>query len=272
MKTKKIFALIALNVLLLLVLQASMNNVIAKPQGIVLQGITRHNSVMYGAYESAFLAQNPDVDDIIWLEISKQSEWITAINSPSYSIDILWGGGPTIFNIVADAGYMLPFQDPALIDYIETNISKTIAGGDMYRQEANGDIMWVGAAISSFGFTVNHDNLAAYGLPVPRSWEELASTEYFLGTNTHAIGMGDAPETTSNTRVYQIILQKFGWEAGWDILTRMAGNSKIFDSSDNTRDSAITGSQALAMTIDFYGYQAEQQNPACEYIIPQDET
>ncbi len=273
MKTKKIFAIIALNILLILVLQAGMKNAIAKPQGIVLQGITRHNATMYGAFETAFLARNPDVDDIQWLEISDQTRWATAINSPSYSIDLLWGGGPTIFNIIADAGLMLPLENPELIAYIDANISETVAGGDMFRRnETTDEFLWVGAALSSFGFTVNHANLAAYGLSVPHSWEELASTDYFLGTNTHAIGMGDAPETTSNTRVYQIILQKFGWEAGWDIITRMAGNSKIFDSSDNTRDSVITGSQAIAMTIDFYGYQAEEQNDDCEYIIPEFET
>ncbi|MCK4827926.1 hypothetical protein KA005_70000, partial [bacterium] len=203
MKSKKIMAILMLNVLLIVTFQSSVDLAVAEPSaGLILQGITRHNNNMYSAFELAFKSQHPEVADIEWLEISDNSKWISAINSPSYSIDILWGGGPTIFNIVADAGYMLPFQDQELIDYIEANISETMAGGDMMRRDSSNDILWVGAALSSFGFTVNHANLDAYGLEVPDSWEDLASTDYFLGTTTHAIGMGDAPETTSNTRVY----------------------------------------------------------------------
>ncbi|MHA1973760.1 MAG: extracellular solute-binding protein [Candidatus Hodarchaeales archaeon] len=248
---------------------------IAKTEaGVTLYGITRHDATIYTKYTNAFVAKFPEVSNILWLERTQVSAWRSAIESGSNPVSILWGGGPTIFNILADEGLMSPFQDTDLVSYIQNNINQTIAGADMLRyNETTGDILWAAAAISSFGFTVNHKNLDNYGLPVPQTWEDLASPIYYLGTTQHALGMGDAPETTSNTRVYQIILQKFGWEAGWDIITRMAGNAKIFEGgSGPTRDSVITGSQAVAMTIDFYGYQAQAQNPDCEYIIPKNES
>jgi ABC-type Fe3+ transport system substrate-binding protein len=244
-----------------------------KTQGVTLYGITRHDGTIYTKYTNQFVAQHPDIDNILWLERTNVAAWRSAIESGSNPVSILWGGGPTIFNILANEGLCLPWNLTTLVDYVDTSINDTIAGAEMIRYDDSDDIIWVAAAISSFGFTVNHDNLAAYGLPIPETWEDLASPTYYLGTTQHALGMGDAPETTSNTRVYQIILQKFGWEAGWDIITRMAGNAKIFEGgSGPTRDSVITGSQAVAMTIDFYGYQAMAQNPSCEYIIPKNES
>ncbi|UCG03684.1 MAG: extracellular solute-binding protein [Candidatus Heimdallarchaeota archaeon] len=250
---------------------SSVIGTVKKPQA-TLFAVTRHDFTIYDKYETRFKELYPECGDIQWLELADVAAWRSAIQSPNYNIDILWGGGPTFFNVLADEDLILPIQDATLTSYLDDNVPEEMAGAEMSRKEG-GEYLWVAAAISSFGFTVNHKNLETYGLEVPRSWEELASPEYFLGTTQHAIGMGDAPETTSNTRIYQIILQKFGWEAGWDILTRMHGNSKIFEAgSGATRDSVVTGEQAVAMTIDFYGYQAQVQNKDCEYILPENET
>lgn len=244
-----------------------------KTQQVNLYAITRHDKTIYDMYENAFKKDHPEVNDIKWLELTNVAAWRSAIITQTYSIDILWGGGPSIFNVLAGEGLLTPFGDPTFKSELDSKIPDTIAGAQMNHRDTSGDYLWVAAAISSFGYTVNYENLETYGLEVPRSWEELASPEYYLGTTQHAIGMGDAPATTSNTRVYQIILQKFGWEAGWDILTRMAGNSKLFEGgSGPTRDSVIEGEQAIAMTIDFYGYQAMVQNEDCQYIAPEGET
>jgi hypothetical protein len=80
--------------------------------------------------------------------------------------------------------------------------------------------------------------------------------------------MGDPPLTTSNTRIYQIILQAFGWEEGWKIITRMAANAGIYPGSVDTRAAVVSGEVGIAMTIDFYGVIANRENDACEYIIP----
>ena len=70
------------------------------------------------------------------------------------------------------------------------------------------NLKWVAAAISSFGFTVNNKTLDQRNLPFPTTWEDLASPEFFTSIAQNNIAMGNAPDTTSNTRIYQIILQK----------------------------------------------------------------
>jgi ABC-type Fe3+ transport system substrate-binding protein len=136
--------------------------------------------------------------------------------------------------------------------------------------------MWVGSAISSFGFTINKEFLQSYGLPEPTTWMELGNETYaqFIDfPSVSAIGTADATLSTSNTRMFEIILQTYGWKDGWELLTLMGANSRIFDKSESVRDAAIQGSIGAGTTIDFYGYTAQLELPdLCKYILPQDGT
>lgn len=145
----------------------------------------------------------------------------------------------------------------------------------MKRIDGDGRVYWVAASIASFGFTVNYDVISKYKLPVPRKWSDLGSPE--LGKPLvlelkPMVSIADPTRSTSHTRMYEIILQAYGWELGWVNLTLMAANSLIEGGSTEARDNAIAGRVAVAITIDFFGYTAMQANPATEYIIPEGET
>jgi spermidine/putrescine-binding protein len=102
---------------------------------------------------------------------------------------------------------------------------------------------------------------------------DLASTTYAAHLPTTLVGTADATTSTSNTRIFQIILQIYGWREGWDLLIRMGANSAIFDQSGNVRDAVINKEIAIGTTIDFYGYTAQWINPEfCRYIFPADGT
>ena len=73
----------------------------------------------------------------------------------------------------------------------------------------------------------------------------------------------------SNTRVYEIILQALGWDAGWALISAISGNSVIYHGSTEVLNAVTLGEVAVALTIDFYGYQSQIENPSTEYIIPQ---
>ncbi|MEM0014648.1 MAG: hypothetical protein QXX81_03190 [Zestosphaera sp.] len=72
--------------------------------------------------------------------------------------------------------------------------------------------------------------------------------------------------------MYEIILQAYGWDEGWKVLTTMAANSKVYSGSADVREGVIIGEVDVGITIDFYGYTAHYQNPDCKYIIPAGET
>ncbi len=245
---------------------------IVTPDATELTIVTRHDTTIQTAFSNAFLAtdraQELGITGLNFLQATTDEGWKKLLGDPSKSVDLAWGGGPALFNTMNNWGLLKPIDNTTLVDYINANVPDTIAGAGMKLNNTSGELIWIANAISSFGFTVNHDFLDQYGLPVPRTWAELASPTYYIDPSVKAISIGDPPLTTSITRIYQIILQAFGWEAGWSLMTRLGGNSGIYPGSVDTRAAVVQGEVGIAMTIDFYGVIAGRENPNTEYIIP----
>ncbi|MBD3406739.1 MAG: extracellular solute-binding protein [Candidatus Lokiarchaeota archaeon] len=234
--------------------------------------LTRHDTAIHQAYETAFLAseqaQEAGIEDIVW-KTQQAQFWDTVIDAGG--IDVLWGGGPTIFDQQVRNDNLEPLTSENVSTIVE-RIPDEIAGASMKRTNDNGDVVWVAAAISSFGFTVNHNFLDTYGLPTPNNWTHLAQPIWGSILPTATIAMGNAPKTTSNTRIYEIITQGMGWDAGWQTMARMVGSSNLYQGSVETQAAAESGEVGVSMSIDFYGYSTQKQNPYCEYILPENET
>ncbi|OYT40745.1 MAG: ABC transporter substrate-binding protein [Desulfurococcales archaeon ex4484_58] len=252
--------------------------------GVTLTIITRHEATIITKTKEVFLqsivAKELGIENIIPVYAGPE-QWETYISQAAERgapIDVAWGGGPTLFNYIDSLGYIEPLDNNThpeynAILYEMTKIPERIAGAPTWKVGDDGFIHWIGAAISSFGFTVNHDKLNQYSLPMPRKWIDLTKPEYAKALpDTQLTGIADPTKSTSNTRMYEIILQAYGWEDGWRVLTLMAANAKIYDSSSGVRDAVTRGDIAVGITIDFYGYTAMHQNPACEYIIPENES
>ena len=167
-------------------------------------------------------------------------------------------------------GYLAPITDQKVLGLLGKDIPETIAGMPMVRKDKDGKIYWIAAALSSFGFTENKKSIQKWGLPEPKKWEDIATEAW--ARDPPQYGIADPTMSTSNTRIYQIILQTFGWDKGWRILTIIAANSRIYDASDAVREAVIAGDIAAGNTIDFYGYTAMHLNPDCVYIIPEGES
>ncbi len=241
-----------------------------QPTGNVLTIITRHDTSIHSVFEPAFLAtdfaREHNIVDIKW-KTPTGEYWEQLIDAGG--IDVCWGGGPTLFDHLMQDGYLRPLNSTLLEDAL-SRVNDTIAGADMKRRNVEGDVVWVAAAISSFGFTVNHAFLEDHDLPTPATWTDLANATYGKDLPTiHPIAMGNAPGTTSNTRIYEIITQALGWEQGWITLVRMGGSANIYSGSVEVQTAVETAEVGIAMSIDFYGFVTQSKNPDCEYIIPE---
>lgn len=245
--------------------------------------ITRHEQSILTLTKNVFLkspvAKELGIVDIQFLSAPAElwPDYIEKAKKAGTPIDVAWGGGPTLFNNLDVEGYLLPInqRDPVFqaIYYELSKIPERIAGAESYKVDGNGNIRWIGASVSSFGFTVNNLRLTQYGLPTPQKWEDLARPEYAVYLpSIPMISIADPTMSTSNTRIFEIILQAKGWEEGWRILTLLTANSIVYSSSSDARDAVIRGDVAIGTTIDFYGYMAQYANPNCRYIAPQGET
>ncbi len=254
------------------------------PTGVTLTIITRHeNTIIQKTMEKFLNSEVAKKLGIVNIQtiFAGPELWETYIKKAlekGRPIDVAWGGGPTLFNYIDKLGYIEPLDNTThpeynAVLYEMSKIPPRIAGAPTWKVGPDGFVHWIGAAISSFGFTVNHKVLNDYGVPVPKKWKDLADPVYakYL-PDVPLTGIADPTKSTSNTRMYEIILQAYGWDEGWKVLTLMAANAKIYDSSSGVRDAVIRGEIGAGITIDFYGYTAMHQNPDCEYIIPQNES
>ena len=241
--------------------------------GKTIRVITRHGADIMLVAENLFLesdfAVENNIVNIEWIPIA-DALWIETITR-SEDIDVAWGGGPDLFDIILDADLLVPLEGEN-IEAILAGIPDEI-GGSETRRLVGDDVYWAGAAISSFGFTINTELLDYYDLPEPTTWADLGSTTYAAYLPIKLVGTADATTSTSNTRIFQIILQIYGWRDGWDLLIKMGANSKMYDQSGNVRDAVIDKIVAVGTTIDFYGYTAQWKNPEfCRYVFPSDGT
>jgi len=243
----------------------------SRPTNVELIVLTRHDTTIQSLAKEYFLkseiAKEYHITNIRFIKAT-ESQWVEFIKRGV--ADVGWGGGPTLFDTLYTEGYLAPITDEKILSLLGKNISETIAGMPMVRKDKDGKVYWIAAALSSFGFTENKAALKKWGLPEPKKWEDIASEAW--ARDPPQYGIADPTRSTSNTRIYQIILQAFGWDKGWRILTLIAANSRIYDASDAVREAVIAGDIAAGNTIDFYGYTAMQLNPDCVYIIPEGES
>lgn len=255
-----------------------------QPAGVTLYVITRHEQTIQDVTRRLFLsssiARQYNIVNIVFLPVNAEQwpEYIKSAAAKGQGIDVAWGGGPTLFNLLDEQGLLEPIDESKVAEFrliLEElkKIPPTLAGAPTYRVGSDGKIRWIGASVSSFGFTVNREILARYNLPTPAKWADLGNPIYARTLPALQLsGIADPTMSTSNLRMFEIILQAYGWENGWKVLTLIAANAKIYSGSSDVRDAVIRGDLAVGTTIDFYGYTAQQQNPACLYIIPTGES
>lgn len=239
--------------------------------GVVITVLSRHSTDILEKARTQFLkselARRYGIADVRTVVIPA-SAWPEFIRRGQ--ADVLWGGGPTLFDALYFSGLLAPLEGGDVARAV-AQIPDSVAGASMKRVGPDGKIYWVAAAVSSFGITINKDLMRTFSLPRPSSWEDLASPEYGLTRVTLArpsVSLAKLSASTSTTRMAEIIIQAYGWERGWEVLARIAANSYIVPGSEDARNAVIQGQVAAALTIDFYGYTAQIQNPACEYIVP----
>ncbi len=242
----------------------------------VVHVLTRHPADIQEKAREAFLrsplAKKYCIKDVVFVSLPAGFWEIQIKNKKA---DVGWGGGPTLFDTLFLDNLLAPLKTKTALE-AAAQVPDTFAGMPMKRVK-NGKIYWVAAAIASFGFTVNTDVAKRLGFDVGklRHWSDLASDDLGLllvKTGAPQVAIANPLMSTSNTRMYEIILQAYGWENGWRNLTLMAANSLIEQGSAAVRDDVINGRVLVGITIDFYGYTAEKVNPACRYVLPQGET
>jgi ABC-type Fe3+ transport system substrate-binding protein len=161
---------------------------------------------------------------------------------------------------------------PALTpDWLAQTYGENSVGGEPIYDP---DGYWFGVALSGFGIVYNRDYLLQLGVQEPTEWADLADARL-----AGAITLVNPSQSGSVTTALEAIIQRLGWERGWQIILRMAANARsVASSAPKVPLDVSSGDSAAGPSIDFYGrYQAQAILDAgggarIGYIDPQGQT
>lgn len=207
--------------------------------------------------------------ELVWLDQGGTSNIVKFIDSEfkrtpnGINADILFGGGTAPHLKLKKEGYLQPYRLPA---GVLAKIPKDYSGSPVYDPE----FQWYSACFSGFGIIYNKQLFKMLGFPKPAKWSDLAKPEL-----AKWVSSSDPRQSGSIHMMYEIILQSYGWEKGFDVITKMNANVKIFGrgASDIPRDVDL-GETACGLAIDIYALAeiAKAGPDKLGYVMPEGET
>ncbi|HUO08098.1 MAG TPA: ABC transporter substrate-binding protein [Phycisphaerae bacterium] len=159
----------------------------------------------------------------------------------SAGYDIMWGGGSRTFSDLNAQGFL---QKPDLPAEVLAQVPADIHGSPLHGTGDN----WIAATMSNFGIAINKDRIAELGLKTPRYWEDIAGPDWY-----GRLSLGDPSKSGSVRTSYEMVLQQYGWEKGWRVLTQMFANAGVLRDTGSDPAYDVGSAEAIAgATIDFF--------------------
>jgi ABC-type Fe3+ transport system substrate-binding protein len=201
------------------------------------------------AFKAQYQSDTGQAIDLEWMDVGGTSETLRFINSEyknkpqGIGVDVFFGGGLDPYLALKGSNLLEPYILPQQL--LET-IPPRLGGIPLY----DPDHTWYGATLAGFGIVYNKAVLKLIKLPPIHTWEDLASPAA-LGW----VGSSDPRKSGAVHMAYEIILQAYGWEKGWRIITALGANVRNFTNSASQvpKDVAI-GEVAYGLSIDFYAW------------------
>ncbi|NCO35360.1 MAG: hypothetical protein AUJ92_15150 [Armatimonadetes bacterium CG2_30_59_28] len=194
-----------------------------------------------GEVELEWIDQGGTSDDLRFVK-SEFSRTPDGIN-----IDIFWGGGVDPYQELKEQNLL---EKHTLPEDELRSIGRDVGGVPVY----DPDGLWYGSALSGFGIMFNSAVLRERQLPQPKTWTDLADGRFH-----NWITATDPRHSGSAHMMFEIVLQAYGWDDGFDLLGRMARNSRAFtESASQVPKDVAQGEAAAAPVIDFYAWSESQ--------------
>jgi ABC-type Fe3+ transport system substrate-binding protein len=220
-------------------------------------------------FKAHYLRETGRAVALEWLDVGGTSEVLRFIrsefsNKPAgIGIDILFGGGLEPYLALKKEKLLRPYVLP---HELLKNIPQQLGGVPLY----DPDYTWYGATLAGFGIVYNKAVLNLVKLPIITTWEGLASPPVFGW-----VGSSDPRKSGSVHMMYEIILQAYGWEKGWRIITGMGANTRNFtNAASQIPKDVTTGEVAYGLAIDFYAWAQVDEAGADKigFVMPENLT
>jgi len=182
--------------------------------------------------------------------------------------DVFWGGEGTLFDNLAAQGLLDPIQLPkAMWDEIPATIGKPI--GLPLKDDKK---FWVGTTLEPYGLIYQPKLLQRLGVTI-NDWDDLLNPKL-----KGQIAQCTPDRSSSSHASYEVILAMYGWEKGWEWLTKLAANTGIFTARSRDVPNVVAkGEFAVGFAVPSYmafaevlgGYDVMFVYPKNAYVTPE---
>lgn len=208
-------------------------------------------------FEAFYRAETGREVDVEWMDVGGTSEVLRFIKSEyankpgGIDIDLMFGGGGDPYFELSRENLLTPYRLP---DSLLAAIPQKVGGFPLYDDAYR----WYGATMAGFGIIFNKRVMNLVRLPSPETWEDLTDPALFSW-----VGSADPRKSGSAHMPFEIILQAYGWERGWQIITALGANARGFaNAGSQVPKDVATGEVAYGMAIDFYAWaQIDEVGP-----------
>lgn len=234
-----------------------------------LRILSPHPPALRDEFDTGFKAwlieEHGQQAEVEWMDQGGTSNIVRFINSEfkrspaGINIDVFFGGGTDSYIQFTRDGLLEPYEVPAdILDAVQPDIFGVPIVDPEHR--------WYGVALAGFGIMYNKLLQRRFNLPEAKTWEDLTDPKL-----QGRIATADPRNSGSAHMVYEIILQAYGWEKGWQVLQEMGANVKAFTTgASDVPNEVQLGNVVYGPVIDFYAYAQISKTGADKlgYITP----
>lgn len=201
-----------------------------------LSVVTSYPPSFFEPFRKAFEVENPSIrTTIIQRNTASASRFI--LEKRGTSADIFWASSPDSFELLKQK------DELSKIAARPTGAPEKVFGYPVNDPEG----YYLGFALSGYGIVYNAAYLAQNRLPVPKNWQDLLDPVY-----SGHIGITSPSRSGTTHLIIEALLQTYGWEKGWAMLSQMGGNlSTVTARSFGVAAGVAQRRFGIGITIDF---------------------
>lgn len=215
--------------------------------------LTSYPDNVISRFEAAFEAAYPEYRvNVLW---RMPHDALPTLRQPDQGgVDVYWSASPRNFNTLQAEGAWQPLGIP--LDGLPQHIGRAPLG--------DGQGYFTATELAGYGFALNPVLLAARGIAPPADWRDLADPRLDgLIALPIPARVGFAPV------MVDIVLQAYGWEAGWALWSEIAALARLVDRGATfVGDEVAQGRCAVGLSIDFFVASAIANGAPVEFRYP----
>ena len=182
--------------------------------------------------------------------------------------DVFWGGEGILFDRLAKQGLLDKLQVP---DKMWREIPASI-GKPVGLPLKDPKKFWVGTMLEPYGIIYQPKLLKRLGVQI-KDWDDLLNPKL-----KGQIAQCTPDRSSSSHASYEVILATYGWQKGWDWLTKLSANTGIFTARSRDVPNVVAkGEFAVGYAVPSYmafaevlnGYDVAFVYPKNAYVTPE---